>query len=452
MPGSCLPGHGFDTMAGHLRKIIFRRDTLRAFFRVLKNEGPLGTWRRGRAFIRRTEAIAYVNDAPSPNHPFPLIQFWSDMSSAHVMSTQKAPALLTRQRVIAMIGDLNLSQCKKYRIEQLAELWATVGVEYRYSHYQDIPRCFDIMQGATHLMLYRLQRHDLVTNYLYEARRLRLPILYDIDDPLFSIEAYATYGNMTVLPAELKNHFLAQAPLYLDILNAADITSFSTPGLRDHATTLSPRPAFVRRNFADRDTLDAGKLAMQSVQSEKAGSEGFTLCFASGSQGHEVDFQIIAPQVEAFLSAAPDRKLLVLGHFRPELLSETLRSRIETQPFSDYATYLGHLARADAAVMPLADDLFNRCKSAVRVIDAAAAGVPAIVGTVGDLSAMIDPGVTGFVAATPADWTTAFETLAADKAATTEMGQKARLGLENRWSANASDPIIDPELVSWVKE
>ena len=439
-------------MASQFRRILFRRDTLRAFIRVLKTEGPVATWRRGWAFIRRAKAIAYVNNAPAPDHPFPLIQFWTDISSANAMTTQKAPALLTRKRVIAMIGDLNLPQCKKYRIEQPTELWATVGVDYRFAHYQDSPRCFDIMQGATHLMLYRLQRHDLVTNYLYEARRLRLPILYDIDDPLFSVEAYATYGNMAVLPGDLKHHFLAQAPLYLDILNAADITSFSTPGLRDHAMSLSPRPAFVRRNFADHDTLDAGKLAMQSAQTESARAQGFTLCYASGSQGHEVDFQIIAPQVESFLAAAPDRKLLVLGHFRAELLSDGLRSRIETQPFSDYAAYLGHLARADAAVMPLADDLFNRCKSAVRVIDAAAVGVPAIVGNVGDFATMIDPGQTGFIATTPKDWSTAFETLAAEKATATAMGRKARLALEDQWSARASRPIIDPELVRWVKE
>lgn len=452
MPASFLPKTGSRTMARHLRTILFRRATLRAFFRVLKADGPVGTWRRGWAFIRRTRAAADANSAPLSNHPLFLLQFWSDMSAAQVMTTHKAPALLTRHRVIAMIGDLNLQQCKKYRIEQPTELWGAIGVDYRFSHFEDVPRCIDIMQGATHLMLYRLQRHDLVTSYLYEARRLRLPVLYDIDDPLFSVEAYATYGNMDALPPDARHHFLGQAPLYLDILNAADITSFSTPVLRDHAMSLSPRPGFVRRNFADRDTLASGLRAAETARSEKAATDGFTLCFASGSQGHEVDFQIIAPQVEAFLDAAPDRKLLVLGHFQSDLLSDTLRNRVVTQPFSDYATYLGHLARADAAVMPLADDLFNRCKSGVRVIDAAAAGVPAIVGTVGDLAAMIEPGKTGFIAEKPQDWATALDTLAVDKAMASRMGRDARLALEDLWSARASQPIIEPELVAWVKD
>lgn len=435
---------------GQIRNILFSRDTYRAFWRVMKAEGPLSTWRRGWAFLRRVRAT--TSSVPGPDHPIPVIQFWSDMAQALAFAPTRAPSLLTKRRVIAMIGDLNLPQCKKYRVEQLAELWAAVGVEYRFSHYQDVPRCMDVLQSATHLMLYRLQRHDLLTMYMYEARRLRLPILYDIDDPLFSVEAYATYGNMGVLPPELKAHFLSQAPLYLDAMNGADVTSFSTPGLRDHAVTLSPRPAFVRRNFADRSTLEAGRAARDLVGAAAASQTGFTLCFASGSQGHEVDFQTIAPQVEDFLSAGQDHKLLVLGHFRTDLLAPGLRSRVETRPFTGYAGYLEHLARADAAIMPLADDLFNRCKSGVRVIDAAAVGVPAIVGAVGDLPALIQNEVTGFVAHSPQDWSAAFATLAADKAAAREMGRRARLGLEDIWSAHASAPVIEPDMVAWVKE
>ncbi len=373
------------------------------------------------------------------------------MADARTFSVTRPPALLSAKRTVAMIGDLNLEQCKKYRVLQLEELWAAVGVDYRFSHFQDVPRCLSIMQDATHLMLYRLPRHDLVTMYLYEARRLRLPILYDIDDPLFSVEAYATYGNMQVLPPELKNHFLAQAPLYLDVLNGADVTSFSTPGLRDHAATLSPRPGFVRRNFADRATLESGRVAMDFAKDAKTATDVFTLCVASGSQGHEVDFQTIMPEVEGFLSAASNRKLLVLGHFRTELLSAAVQDRIEIRPFTDYDTYLRHLAMADVAVMPLADDLFNRCKSGVRVIDAAAVGVPSIVGTVGDLATLIKPGQTGFIANTHSDWSAALDQLAQDRKAANQMGRNARLELENIWAARASDPIVDPEMISWVK-
>lgn len=436
-----------------MRNLIFNKPAFRAFWRILRSEGVLATWRRGWAYIRRTRAMTgnqwVSGGSPRPDHPFPLIKFWTDMAEGGAFSTTQAPALLTGRRVVAMVGDLNLPQCKKYRITQLTELWASVGVEYRFSHYEDVPRALDLMQTATHLMLYRLQRHNLTSLYMYEARRLRLPVLYDIDDPLFSVAAYASYGNMTILPPELKAHFLSQAPLYLDALNGADLTSFSTPGLRDHASSLSPRPGFVRRNFADAETLAAGRAARDLASVPRP---GFTLCFASGSHGHEVDFQTIAPQISQFLANGADRKLLVLGHFRTDMLDKSVQGRVVAHPYSDYPTYLEHLATADAAIMPLADDLFNHCKSAVRVIDAAAVGIPSIVASVGDLPALISHGQTGFVARTPADWSTAFDTLATDTAAAAQLGKAARTALQSDWTAGPAAQIVDPEMIAWVKE
>ena len=49
-------------------------------------------------------------------------------------------------------------------------------------------------------MFYRGLNTPLFSMYFYEARRLRLPVLYDLDDPLFSVSAYETYANMKALP------------------------------------------------------------------------------------------------------------------------------------------------------------------------------------------------------------------------------------------------------------
>jgi len=429
---------------------VLRVQNFKSLWRVLRQEGPRAVVQRSVAWVGRLWALYGPRRTIKPS-PFALDRFWSDMAKAGAFSTTTAPALLTGKRLVAMIGDLNLLQCKKYRVEQPDEIWAEAGVEYRYAHYQDVPRCTDMLQRATHLMLYRLQRSDLATMYLYEARRLRLPVLYDIDDPLFSVAAYAGYGNMDVLEPALKAHFLAEAPLYLDVMNACDVTSFSTPGLRDHAASLSPRPGFVRRNFADRASLDSGRRAMLAAADEKAARGGLLLALASGSLGHEADFNVVSPQVTAFLAESPDRRLLILGHFRTDLLPKAMRGQVETRPFTGYDEYLTHLARADAALMPLADDLFNRCKSGVRVIDAASVGVPSIVGTVGDMATLLTPGETGFVARTGPHWTTALEVLAREPGMAAQMGRRARADLETGWSARLTAPVVESGLIDWVR-
>ncbi|MEL6690815.1 MAG: hypothetical protein AAFP28_10895, partial [Pseudomonadota bacterium] len=256
---------------------------------------------------------------------------------------------------LALIGDLNLAQCRKYRIEQLAEFWEGQGVRIEFSHYQDIPRCVRILQNATHLMEYRLQSTPLTEMYRYEARRLGMPVLWDIDDPLFSVSAYETYGNMAALDPGMKAHFVSEAPKYATMMNGADVLTFSTPGLVEHAGQYTSRPAFLRRNFADAATLTDGAQAM--ARKEKA--DGFTVVFASGSQGHEADFEEIASQVEAFVTADPSRRLMILGHFRLKMLPRALRAQTVQHSFLPYDEYLATLASADVAVMPLLDDLFN---------------------------------------------------------------------------------------------
>ena len=249
---------------------------------------------------------------------------------------------------------------------------------------------------------------------------------------------------MSALDPGLRAHFVAQAPRYLDAMNAADIISVSTPGLADHARLLTDRPVFVRRNFADSATLKLGA-AVRSV----ARQGGFGMVFASGSKGHEADFATIKEEVATFLHAAPERHLTILGHFDMATLPSTIRARCEVRPFTGYDEYLRALAEADCALMPLADDTFNQCKSAVRAIDAAAVRLAVIASDVGDLPNVVTHGRTGLIAG-QGMWTAALERLAADPKATRAMGQSARLNLETHWPGSRAPRIIAPELLCWV--
>ncbi|MCG6901351.1 MAG: glycosyltransferase [Rhodobacter sp.] len=379
-----------------------------------------------------------------------LAEFWQEMARKESFHMSNPPAYLNKTRRIAMIGDLNLPQCRKYRVEQLEEFWTAQGVEYTYSHYQDIPRATTILQDATHLMFYRTQNTSLVSMYLYEARRLRLPVLYDLDDPLFSVSAYETYENMKALPAEMKQHFINEAPKYLDAMNLADIITVSTPGMRDHTRLYTNRPVHFRRNFADRATFEAADAALKSVEREGAGS--FRVAFASGSMGHEIDFALIADDITEFLKEDRRRKLVILGHFDLNLLPAPLRGQLITYGFSDYDSYLEALASVDCAVMPLTDDAFNRCKSAVRVIDAAAVAVPSIVTPVGDMANMVQDGKTGHIVGNGKSWLDSLRAMAEDRETCTTMGRAARADLEATWAGRPALPVIEPEVVNWVTE
>lgn len=347
---------------------------------------------------------------------------------------------------IVMLADIGLPQCRKYRVEQPAELWAKAGVGYDWADFRDVQRSLSALQSASHLMLYRVQSGPLLEMYLYEARRLGLPVAYDIDDPLFSVPAYETYGNMAALPGAMKAHFLAEAPKYLAAMNQADVITVSTPGLATHLRAFTHRPVLVRRNFADAATWAAAEAAPP-----RAENGGFRLAFASGSMGHEADFGLIRDCISDFLAADRLRRLMVLGHFDAAHLPKAVQGQIEIHGFADYADYLALLAQADCAVMPLLDDLFNGCKSAVRVLDAAAVGVVSVASDIGDMCAVIREGETGHLIGADGDWRAVLEKLAAQPAATAAMGQAAQAHLRTQWDGQPTPPVTEPKLLDWAK-
>ena len=439
---------------------IFRWGLVTRFISSVRQEGMRAAVEKARIYlgmVQRGEGRSVFPTSEAPEAPVEntdhlyLTQIWQTLARSEAFNIDQPPALLRKTRKIALIGDLNLPQCRKYRVEQLAEFWRQRDIDVMYSHYQDVPRCVNALQDATHLMEYRLQTNPLTAMYRYEARRLRLPVLYDLDDPLFSVSAYETYENMKAVDPALKAHFVSEAPKYLEMMNGADVISVSTPGMVEHAGLYSARPIYLRRNFADTSTLEDGLRAMRSARNEGRKKDVFRVAFASGSHGHEVDFAIIQDQIITFLSAHKSHRLMILGHFDVSLLPDDLEDQLELHPFTTYDAYLRHLATADCAVMPLVDDVFNRCKSGVRVIDASSVGVPSLVGTVGDMSQIVVHGKTGYVAQTSADWLTALQSLSKDRGACAAMGRKARETLESQWAGNEGAHIIDPNLLAWVQ-
>ncbi len=117
---------------------------------------------------------------------------------------------------IAIIGDLNLPQCKKYRVVQKIEALEQMGLKADLSHWQDIPRCINLLQTATCMILYRVQSNSLIEQYCAEAQRLGIPVGYDIDDPVFDKKTYSANKNLDALDPNEKAHLLAACGDYAE--------------------------------------------------------------------------------------------------------------------------------------------------------------------------------------------------------------------------------------------
>lgn len=110
-------------------------------------------------------------------------------------------------------------------------------------------------------------------------------------------------------------------------------------------------------------------------------------------------------------------------------------------PWSE-ATEARMIAQMDVGIMPLPDDAWARGKSGYKLIQYMAAGRPTIGSPVGANTAIVQDGMTGFLAATNAEWADRLRRLRDDQALRAAMGTAARARVATRFSLQATAPQL----------
>ncbi|MBU8901829.1 MAG: glycosyltransferase, partial [Victivallales bacterium] len=89
------------------------------------------------------------------------------------------------------------------------------------------------------------------------------------------------------------------------------------------------------------------------------------------------------------------------------------------------------LLRSHVGIMPLTDDEFSKGKSAFKLIQYSAAGLPAIASPIGENVTLIDDGQTGFLADSQEEWVEALGKLIDNKELYSRMAENTRKASEN---------------------
>lgn len=112
--------------------------------------------------------------------------------------------------------------------------------------------------------------------------------------------------------------------------------------------------------------------------------------------------------------------------------------------FEDWTeeTEVDHIRRMDIGIMPLIDSPWARGKCGYKLIQYMACGLPVVASPVGVNTQIIDHGVNGFLAESPAEWDDALARLAADPALRHRMGAAGRQKVERHYSLQVWGPIL----------
>jgi glycosyltransferase involved in cell wall biosynthesis len=105
-------------------------------------------------------------------------------------------------------------------------------------------------------------------------------------------------------------------------------------------------------------------------------------------------------------------------------------------------TEVHSIANFDVGIMPLLDEPFARGKCGYKLIQYMACGLPVVASPVGVNCQIVEHGINGFLAETPAQWEQALQALLADAGLRQRMGMAGRQKIVQQYCIQATGPRL----------
>lgn len=329
---------------------------------------------------------------------------------------------------VAIIADLNLPQCKKYRVIQKIELLKRNGIPCNFSHWLDVPRSLNLMQNASTVIFYRIPFSKLTESYIDEALRLEIKIGYDIDDPIFDKVIYSQNTNLDFLDISEKKQLIKNAKHYASVLRQVDFITTSTPFLKEILGKYSKASIHIWRNLMDAQSLNAAEVAL-NLSDRQIDEKKFVIGYMSGSRAHEADFDVVN---EALIQIMSDHKHVhfkIVGYAAlAKKLENKFKDRVSYIPYTEYYDYIASFLTFDINIIPLVQNQFNECKSAIRYLEASLLEIPSMITFIGDFKHIVKHKETGMFIYknSKSEWIQAIEWAIKNKSEFREMGVEAK--------------------------
>lgn len=258
------------------------------------------------------------------------------------------------------------------------------------------------------------------TGWQRAIRRLQaagVTVLYEIDDYVHGVGELRDHDNAHRFGrAEVRGFEMA--------MRAADGLIVSTEWLAEQYRAFNPK-VWVCRNG-----LDLPRYALT-----RPVRDGVTIGWAGGMGHRDAVRPWLAPVADV-MRAHPETRLMSVGQAHAlELSSRFGAGRTLAVPFSALETYPAAIANFDVALAPAGKGGFFRGKSDLRWLEASALGIPVIADP--DTYPDIEPGVTGFHAADPAEMREHLLRLVADPELRRSVGESARAHVTEHRSIQA---------------
>ena len=197
----------------------------------------------------------------------------------------------------------------------------------------------------------------------------------------------------------------------LQAIMEVDLVTVATKGLQDYFLQYN-RNIIVFQNYLN-DQLWKITEPLMNRSSDIPITIGYM-----GGHSHKPDIEMVSPTLIKLLHKYPDNIVYKFWGIEPpaELVPY---SQVDWCPpgsytYPDFVTYF-QTQTADIMIAPLADNLFNSCKSPIKFLEYSALGVPGVYSRITPYEIIVEDGVDGFLASTSLEWEASLSKLIEDQ-------------------------------------
>jgi glycosyltransferase involved in cell wall biosynthesis len=362
-----------------------------------------------------------------------------------------APLPASADGRVVMLASYDLKVCTHYRIEQKEELFKLTGRPVEIFGLDEWREFISALPGAAAAIVFRLPAWPTVTRAIVAARKMDVPLYYEIDDLIFDAAEYPdtweSYGGL--LSREDYEGLLYGVPLFRAAIKMCDYgISSTTPLARAVEPLVRTGRVFWLPNGLD--SRNQGWLDNPPVRVRRDPS--ILIAYASGTKAHNSDFNELAgPALVELLKRRSDVKLLLVGYLALDPAFDLVRDqviRFDVVPGSE--AFWSMLADADISFAVLKPTWATDSKSEIKWLEAAVLGIPSVVSETAMYREVLEDGEDALIVATPDEWLHALTRLVDDPELRTRIGAQARRKAAERYSlqANAArlEALLQPAL------
>lgn len=336
---------------------------------------------------------------------------------------------------VAIIAELSIPQCKKYRVIQKQEMLEELGIPCSVTSWTDSNEAKKQISLASLVIFYRVPGFDSVMDLIAECRRLNIKTLWEVDDLVFDEDVLKTSSTINLLEPAEREGVINGAKLYRQAMLACDEGIASTSGLAKAMKEAGLETVYVVENALDDETLAAARSIEGRLKKQEDGL--IRIIYGSGTKTHNIDFLEAAPALANILKENPNVRFRIIGYLElPEYFDE-VQSQIERIPFCNYTEYLTYLSECDISIAPLENFVFNDAKSNIKYLEASITKVASVCSPRAAFADVIVNGENGFLADNEQQWHEAFDTLIQNPELRDSMAQAAYRTVTETYSPQA---------------